>query len=133
MPKPWGLSGCDSSMNMTNCDDLFAKIESAVLAAVQDGDIDAALETIGDALLIADPRIERLAAGLTTEEIEQTLLDFARRAGTGADGEPGNTPSRMLLTFVCLAELKKRAAADGMLVIDWAGMLRRRRLTDESH
>ena len=116
---------------MSNCDDLFLKIESAVAGALQDGDIDAALEAIGGAMAAADPRIERLAAGLTMEEIERTLVDFARRVGTGAHGESGNTPTQMLLTFVCLAEFKRRAAADGMAVIDWAGMLRRRRLADE--
>ena len=117
---------------MTNCDDLFPKIESAIVQALHDGDIDTALDTLSEVLNAADPRIERLAAGLTTDEIEQTLTGFARRVGRGADGEPGNTQAQMLLTFVCLAELKKRAAADGMPVIDWAGMLRRRRLMDES-
>ena len=117
---------------MTESNDMIPKIESAILVAMQDGDIDAALETIGEALSTADPRIERLAAGLTMDEIERTFLDFARRAGRGADGEPGNTPTEVLLTFVCLAEFKKRAAADGLAVIDWAGMLRRRRLVDES-
>ncbi len=116
---------------MTESHDMFPKIESAILMAMQDGDIDAALETIGDALNVADPRIERLAAGLTMNEIERTLVDFARCAGRGADCEPGNTPTQMLLTFVCLAEFKKRAAADGMAVIDWAGMLMRRRLADD--
>ena len=118
---------------MNEFDELFPRIESAIVQVVQDGDIDTALDTLDEVLNAADPRIQRLAAGLTTDEIEQTLLDFARRAGTGADVEPGNTPSQMLLTFVCLAELKKRAAADGMPVIDWAGVLRRRRLMDESH
>ena len=117
---------------MDEVDELFPRIESAIMQALQDGDIDAALDTLGEVLTAADPRIEELAAGLTTDEIERTLVDFARRAGRGVDGEPGNTLSQMLLTFVCLAEFRKRAAADGMPVIDWAGMLRRRRLVDES-
>ena len=117
---------------MTESDAMIPKIESAILMAIQDGDIDAALEAIRGAMAAADPRIEQLAAGLTMDELERTFLDFARRAGRGADDEPVNTPTQMLLTFVCLAEFKKRATADGMAVIDWAGTLRRRRLVDES-
>ena len=120
-------------MEMTEHDELFARIESAIAQALQDGDIDAALETLGEVLNAADPRIEQLAARLTADEINQTLIDFARRVGSGADGEPGNTPGQMLLTFVCLAEFKRRAEADGMSVLDWAGLLRRRSLLDESY
>ena len=89
---------------MTNCDDHFPRIESAIVHRLHDGDINTVLDTVGEVQYAADPRIKELAAGLTTDEIEQCLLDFARRVGRGSDGEPANMRAQMQLTFICLAK-----------------------------
>ena len=100
----------------------FEAISEAIRNVENETDIEEALTAIFKAVEVIAPEITEVAHGLTNAEIEKTLLDFHTRATQDKpDGEAGNTSAQTFLTLVIMAEIKRRAALDGLTALEWGG------------
>ena len=100
----------------------FEAISEAIRNVENETDIEEALTAIFKAVEVIAPEITEVAHGLTNAEIEKALLDFHTRATQDKpDGEAGNTSAQTFLTLVIMAEIKRRAALDGLTALEWGG------------
>ena len=107
-------------MNAPDISSAFEAISRAVRNVENETDIEEALTAIFEAVEVIAPGITEVAHGLLNDEIEKALSDFHTRATQDKpDGEAGNTPEQTFLALVVMAEVKRRAAQDGLTALEW--------------
>ena len=98
----------------------FETLTRAVENAGSLDDMDLDADQIFAAVEVISPGMTEMARDLPTCEIEKALMDFCSRALDPPPGaEAGNTSLQSFSTLVVMAEVKRRAALEGLTPLEW--------------